>query len=301
MPLDPQIQGLVDASNAAAAEAPPISEQTVEMRREGYAALAALVGPGPEIDTVADVSIAGVPCRRYENDGASGCFVYVHGGGYTIGDLDTHDAVCRQLAGESGTTVISIDYRLAPEHPFPAGIDDSWNVLQAIDADRAAYGAEAGLVVGGDSAGGNFSAVLALMARDAGLALDAQLLIYPAVDVNDDSPSMTENGEGYFLTRETMDWFSAQYQADPADWRASPIFAESHEGVAPAVIITAEFDPLRDQGARYEETLRAAGVDVTLTNYEGMVHVFFQLGSICDAGARAVTQIASAARTAIDA
>lgn len=300
MPLDPQIQGLVDASNAAAAEAPPISEQTVEMRREGYAALAALVGAGPDMDSVSDIEIAGVPCRRYENDGASGCFVYVHGGGYTIGDLDTHDAVCRQLGSESNTTVISVDYRLAPEHPFPAGIDDSWKVLQAIDADRAAYGATAGLVVGGDSAGGNFSAVLALMARDAGLALDAQLLVYPAVDVNDDSPSMTENGEGYFLTKETMEWFTEQYQPDPLDWRASPILADSHAGVAPATIITAEFDPLRDQGARYEQTLRAAGVDVTLTNYEGMVHVFFQLASICDAGARAVTQIATAARTAID-
>lgn len=270
------------------------------MRRDGYAALAALVGAGPDVDSVDDLTIAGVPCRRYSNDGASGCFVYVHGGGYTIGDLDTHDAVCRQLAVESATTVISIDYRLAPEHPFPAGIDDAWSVLEAIDADRATYGAEAGLVVGGDSAGGNFSAVLALMARDADLALDAQLLVYPAVDVNDDSPSLTENGEGYFLTRETMDWFSDQYQADPQDWRASPILADSHAGVAPAVIITAEFDPLRDQGARYEETLRSAGVDVTLTNYEGMVHVFFQLASICDAGARAVTEIATAARTAID-
>ena len=299
MPVDPQIAGLVDAINAAAAEAPPPEEQDAAFRREGYLALAAIPGPGPELDSVTDIEIAGVPCRRYANDGAVGCFVYIHGGGYCIGDLDTHDQVCRQLAHESESTVISIHYRLAPEHPFPAGLDDAWSVLQAIDADRAAHGAEAGLVVGGDSAGGNFSAVLALMARDVGIDLDAQLLVYPGVDMNDESPSMQENGEGYVLTQQGMDWFMEQYKADPADWRASPINAESHEGVAPALVITAEYDPLRDQGIGYADKLRAAGVDVTHTNYEGMVHVFFQLGPICDAGARSVTEVATAARNAL--
>ncbi|MEM7095385.1 MAG: alpha/beta hydrolase [Actinomycetota bacterium] len=300
MPVDPQLQGLVDAINAAAADAPPIEEQTVDERRQAYGALASLAGDGPDLPTIADEDIAGVPCRRYAGDDPSGCFVYIHGGGYTIGDLDTHDQVCRQLALESSTTVISVHYRLAPEHPFPAGIEDCWAVLEAIDADRGSFGADGGLVVGGDSAGGNFSAVLALMARDADLALDAQLLVYPAVDAADDSPSMTENGQGYVLTRETMDWFSAQYAADPADWRASPILADSHADLAPAVIITADLDPLRDQGARYADTLRGAGVDVTLTNYEGMVHVFFQLGPISSVAAQGVTQIAAAARTACD-
>lgn len=299
MPVDPQIQGLLDAINTASAEAPPIWDQTVADRREGYVGLSAIPGPGPDLDKVDDIDIAGVPCRRYANAGASGCFVFIHGGGYTIGDVDTHDQPCRQLALESGATVISVDYRLAPEHQFPAGIDDAWAVLQAIDADRAGYGAEAGLVVGGDSAGGNFSAVLALMARDADLDLAAQLLIYPAVDVADDSPSMTENGTGYILSKETMDWFTEQYSPDPDDWRASPIKAESHEGLAPALVITAEFDPLRDQGAAYAQTLEDAGVAVTYTNYEGMVHAFFQLGPICDAGARAVSQVAAAAKTAL--
>jgi len=299
MPLDPQLQALVDASNAAAAELPPIAEQSVADRRDGYAAMIPIFGAGPELDHVSDLEIAGVPCRRYGDNGAAGCFVYIHGGGYVIGDLDTHDEVCRQLASQAACTVISVDYRLAPEHPFPAGINDAWAVLKAIDADRASYGAQAGIVVGGDSAGGNFSAVLALMARDAGVDLAAQLLVYPAVDMNDESPSLAENGEGYLLTQESMEWFSEQYQPDPDDWRASPLFADSHNGVAPALIITAEFDPLRDQGAIYADKLRGAGVDVTLTNYPGMVHVFFQLGQICDGGATAVTQVADAARAAL--
>lgn len=300
MPVDPQIQGLLDFVNAAAVEAPPIWEQTVEERRAGYAALSSLAGSGPDLDSVTDIDLGGVRCRSYANQGASGCFLYIHGGGYTIGDLDTHDQVCRQLAVESATTLISVDYRLAPEHPFPAGVDDAWAVLQAVEADRSSYGADGGLVIGGDSAGANLSAVMALMARDEGITVDAQLLVYPAVDVEDDSPSMTENADGYILTAESMEWFGAQYRGDPADWRASPIRAESHAGVAPALIITAEFDPLRDQGARYAQALEAAGVDVTLTNYDAMVHVFFQLGPICDAGAAAVTQVAAAARAALD-
>jgi acetyl esterase len=155
------------------------------------------------------------------------------------------------------------------------------------------------VVVGGDSAGGNISAVMALKARDAGLELAAQLLVYPAVRADDDSESMTENGVGYVLTRETMDWFNTQYQADPADMRASPIRADSHAGLAPALVITAEFDPLRDQGAEYAKVLSAAGVPTEYTNYAGMVHIFFQLGPIVGKGRAAVTQVAEAAKRAL--
>lgn len=299
MTLDPQIVPLLEASNAAAAEQPPIWEQTVEDRRQAYMALAAVAGPGPELDLVEDRTIAGVPCRVYANENPTGILLFLHGGGYVIGDLDTHDQVCRQLALESGATVVAVHYRLAPEHPFPAGIDDAWAVLAALDADRDSYGAGSKIAVTGDSAGGNFSAVLALMARDAGVDLAAQLLVYPAVDVNDDSPSMTENGQGYFLTRETMEWFMHNYQPDPTDWRTSPLLAASHAGLAPALIITAQYDPLRDQGAAYAEKLRDAGVDVTYTNYDGMVHVFFQLSAICDAGKAAITQVATAAKDAL--
>ena len=295
MPLDPQIQPLVEAVNVAAQGAPPVSEQTVEERREGYRGLSALPGPGPELDHVNDSTAAGVPIRTYANDDATGVFLFLHGGGYTIGDIETHDQPCRQLALESGATVISPDYRLAPEHPFPAGVNDCWAVLQWIVAEYP----DTKIVVGGDSAGGNFSAVLALMARDAGIELAAQLLIYPAVDAEDDSPSMTDNGTGYILTAATMEWFGEKYQADAADWRASPIRADSLAGVAPAVVITAEFDPLRDQGIKYAEALAAADVDVTHTDYDGMVHAFFQLGPIIDASARAVTQVAEAAKAVL--
>ena len=299
MPLDPQIAPLVEASNAAAAALPPIWEQNVADRRACYQVLANVAGPGPGLYRVEDSVIAGVPCRIYSNNGPHGILMFIHGGGYVIGDLDTHDQPCRQLARESGATVVSIDYRLAPEHPFPAGIDDAWAVLQTLAADRDNFGLGSKLAVAGDSAGGNFAAVLALMARDAGIDLAAQLLVYPHVDVDDVSPSMTENGEGYLLTKETMDWFMHNYQPDALDWRASPLLAESHQGVAPAVVITAEFDPLRDQGIAYARKLEAAGVDVTHTNYDGMIHAFFQLAPLCDAGKAAITQIADAAATAL--
>ncbi len=303
MALDPQIAPIVDASNAAAAELPPIWEQSLEDRRAGYQALADIAGPGPQLDRVEDVEIAGVPCRIYANSGSTGILMFIHGGGYVIGDLETHDQPCRQLALESGASVVAVHYRLAPEHPFPAGVDDAWAVLKALDAHRNEHlddnGNRRKLAVTGDSAGGNFSAVLAIMARDANIDLAAQLLVYPAVDVNDASPSMIENAEGYLLTKETMDWFMHNYQPDPFDWRASPLLAESHEGLAPAVVITAEYDPLRDQGIAYAEKLASSGVEVTHTNYEGMVHAFFQLSPLCDAGKAAITQIATAAREAL--
>ncbi len=305
MPLDPEIVPIVDAVNAAADARPAGEEQSVEERRATYRALAAFAGDGPELDEVVDREIPGpagsIPIRVYRNAGASGVFVFYHGGGYTIGDLDTHDQVCRQLALESASTVVSVDYRLAPEHPFPAGIDDAWAALQWVDANRAELGgsADAGIVVGGDSAGGNFSAVMAIMARDAGLDLAAQLLVYPGVAMVDDHPSMTENAEGYVLTVETIDWFVQCYAPDVDDWRAAPILAEDLRGVAPALVITAEFDPLRDQGAAYAKRLIDAGVATDYRLFEGMVHIFFQLGSIVGAGARAVTLVADAARAAL--
>ncbi|MCP5029519.1 MAG: alpha/beta hydrolase [Actinomycetia bacterium] len=305
MPLDSQIKPIVDAVEGAAAAGPPASELSVEERRAGYGALADFAGDGPQIDQVTDRTIPGpagdIPVRIYRNQGATGVFVFYHGGGYTIGDLDTHDQVCRQLALESGSTLMAVHYRLAPENPFPAGIDDAWAALQWADANRAELGGDAAakIVVGGDSAGGNFSAVMALMARDASLDLAAQLLVYPGVEVDDDSPSMTENGSGYILSEETMTWFRQCYAADASDWRASPMRAHSHAGLAPALVITAEFDPIRDQGAQYAAKLAAAGVEVTHTHYDGMVHIFFQLGPIVDAGARAVTQVAEAAKKAL--
>ena len=302
MALDPQIQPIVDTVNRAAENAPP--DPSVADRRQGYLALVAFAGPGPELDDVSDSTIPGpageIPIRIYRNEGARGIFVFFHGGGYCIGDLDTHDEVCRQLAKQIGCTVVAVHYRLAPEHPFPAGVEDSWAALQWCDANREELGGEgARLVVGGDSAGGNLSAVTSLMARDAGLDVAKQLLVYPGTRIDDESPSMEANGTGYILERTTMDWFMESYAADPQDWRASPIYADSHEGIAPALVITAEYDPIRDQGRRYAETLAAAGVDVTHTDYAGMVHIFFQLGPLVEKGAEAVAEVAAHARAAL--
>jgi len=297
VPVDPQIAPLVDVINAAAAKLPPIWEQSVADRRQAYLDLTGIVGTGPNLDQVHDHEIAGVGCRTYANDGAAGTLLFLHGGGFVIGDLETHDQVCRQLAVESGATVIAVDYRCAPEHPFPAAVDDCWAVFEALATESAANGTK--IAVTGDSAGGNLAAVLAIMARDANLDLAAQLLVYPAVDVEDQSPSMAENGEGYVLTAETMAWFMAQYAADPQDWRASPLHAHSFDKLAPALVITAQYDPLRDQGVLYADALKDAGNDVTLTNYDGMVHLFFQLGPLCDSGKAAISQVADAARRAL--
>ena len=301
--LDPQIQPLVDAVNLAAADAPP--NPTLDDRRQAYLALSTVAGAGPQLDHVEDSVVpgpaGGIPVRIYRNDGAKGIFVFYHGGGFTIGDLDTHDEVCRQLAKQSNSTVMAVHYRLAPEAPFPAAIDDSWAALQWADSNRSELGgsADSKIVVGGDSAGGNLSAVVALMARDARLELAAQLLVYPQTRTDDASPSMSENAEGYLLDMKTVDWFMAQYDADPLDWRASPARADSHEGLARALVVTAQYDPLRDQGADYAEALEAAGVPVTYSNYDGMVHVFFQLGPLADAAARCVTEVSEFAREAL--
>lgn len=299
MPLDPQIAPIVELINAAAAERDPIAEQTVQDQRDGYRGLGSIVGEPPVVESVIDNEIAEIPVRIYANEGAVGLFIFFHGGGWVIGDLDSHDPLCRQLAIESGATVIAVDYPLAPEHPFPAATEACWKVMQAVDADRESYGAGTKIVVAGDSAGGNLAAVMALMARDEGMEIAHQLLIYPGVDASDDSPSMTDNAVGYVLTAELMQWFHSHYQPDPADWRASPLHATSHADVAPALVITAEFDPLRDQGAKYAAALSDAGVPTVYENYEGQVHAFFQLGPLVDAGARAVTQVATVAKAAL--
>ncbi len=318
MPIDPQLQPIVDLVNGAAAEAPPIWEQSVRDRRAGYQALVAAAGAGPELATVTDASFAGseatIRVRVYKptEEGGAGIIVYYHGGGWVIGDLDTHDEVCRQLAHQSGAVVVSVLYRKGPEARYPAAIIDGWDAFEWVVANRGGLcgDADAKLAVSGDSAGGNLAAVMALMARDAGIDLAAQLLVYPAVDMAQNAeryPSLDENAVGYVLTRETMQWFRAHYlsedegeaAAQQAEWRASPITVDSLAGVAPAVVITAEFDPLRDEGAAYARALADAGVEVVHTNYEGMVHIFFQLGPLLDKGAAAVSQIADAAAAAL--
>ena len=262
----------------------------------------------PAIGAVRDLSADGVPVRVYRPAGVPDgtrlpALVYFHGGGWVIGDLETHDVLCRQITAEAGITVVSVDYRLAPEHKFPASADDAWTATRWVAAHAAEIGVDpAKLAVGGDSAGGNLAAVVALQARDAGgprIAL--QVLLYPVTDVGAETQSYRDLADGYLLTRDGMRWFIAHYLAKPQDaedWRASPARAKSLTGVAPALVITAGYDPLRDEGDAYAQKLRAAGVNVDHVTFGGMIHGFIPMGKLIDTGNRAVTLIAGSLRHA---
>ncbi len=313
MALDPEVQAFLEAQTETAAAAeeppPPIMEQTPEMGREGYQALAEAVGPGPDVAAATDRSIPGpggdIGLRIYRPDTteASGTLVYYHGGGMVIGDLDTHDHACRELCAGARCIVVSVDYRLAPENPFPAAVDDSFAALEWVANNISEVGGDTSrIAVGGDSAGGTLAAAVALRARDAGgPKLAFQLLIYPWLDMTMASASIDENAEGYVLTRDHLVWFRDHYLGDLGssnDPMASPIFASSHADLPPALVITAEFDPLRDEGRTYADKLSSSGVEVKLSNYDGMIHVFFQLSAILDGGRRAVDEACAALRDA---
>jgi acetyl esterase len=233
--------------------------------------------PGPDSDRE-------IPLRVYEPEteaeGPRPAFVYFHGGGWVLGDLETHDELCRVLCRETGAVVVAVDYRLAPEHPFPAPVEDCYAALSWVADGHDDLGTDGRLVVGGDSAGGNLAAVAALLARDRGTpAVDHQVLIYPATAADFSRASYRENGEGYGLTRAEMQWFHDRYLGTAYDVHdrnpyAWPEEAADLSGVAPATVVTAEYDPLRDDGLRYAERLEAAGVDVRLENYDGVIHGF---------------------------
>jgi len=228
--------------------------------------------------------------------------VFFHGGGFVLGDLDTHDDLCRVLANESGCRVVSIDYRLAPEHPFPAAVDDSYAATKYVAGNAAQFGIDpARLAVGGDSAGGNLAAVVAQLAKTQGPKIAYQLLIYPVAQLGAavDTPSMRENGKGYFLEKEGMDWFTKLYAPDAkhrSDPRLSPLLCKDLAGQPPAYVVTAGFDPLRDEGRDYADALDKAGVSVTYVNYPGMVHGFFSMRALIPKAREAVAAAAAALR-----
>jgi acetyl esterase len=308
MPLDPNMKALLDQMEQM--DAPPLHTMTAAEARASMDAMMAMMGEGEEVASVEDRTIdaAGqtLPVRVYRpqgvGDGPAPTLVFYHGGGFVIGGLDSHDRDCRALANRGGCQVIAIDYRLAPEHPFPAAAEDAIAALDFVAAHAAELGVDVDrLAVGGDSAGGNLAAVAALHARDAGIPLRLQLLVYPAVAGTDDEYlSRTENATGYMLDQESIDWFMKAYYPDgaPSDWRAAPMLAASHEGVAPALIITAEFDPLRDEGEVYATKLEAAGVTAKASRYDGMIHGFFGMGAIVPAALAAVDEAGSALRDA---
>ncbi len=215
--------------------------------------------------------------------------LYLHGGGFTIGNLETHDSLCRQLALRSGAAVMALNYRLAPEHRFPTAVDDAWAAMTWLGTQGDALGLDtARLAVGGDSAGGTLAAVSALHARDIGLRLALQLLITPGTSAYQDTPSHQRFANGFLLEGEGIDWFFDHYidHEDRTDWRFAPLLAHDAEGVAPACVILAECDPLVDEGVAYADKLRAAHVAVELELYRGVTHDFIKMGrSLPEAGA----------------
>jgi acetyl esterase len=263
----------------------------------------------PQVGAVRDVQADGIPLRSYRPRGAAAdavlpVLVYYHGGGWVIGDLDTHDTLCRELCNLSGCAVIAVDYRMGPEHRFPAAVEDALAAARWVRANAAALKVDpARLAVGGDSAGGNLAAVVALAARDAGdLPIAFQLLIYPATDQRRGSPSHTSNGQGYLLTKETMDYFHDHYISDRAhdlDWRASPLLHANLANLPPAFVLTAGFDPLRDEGLQYADALSAAGNRASLVNFERQIHGFILMGRVIDEANTAVQLCAAQLRQAL--
>jgi acetyl esterase len=260
----------------------------------------------PEVAATIDGTIpvpgAAIKFRRYRPLGVDGTrlptLIYYHGGGWVIGNIETHDSTCRRLANKSRCQVISVDYRLAPEHPFPTPTDDSLAAFRHIRDNAAQFGADpARLAVGGDSAGGNISAVVCQACRQAGEPMPAfQMLIYPATDARQQTESRRLFAEGYFLTKDLMDWFWKAYApagTDLTDLRLSPLLAKDFAGLPPAFVLTAGYDPLRDEGRAYADRLIDAGVKTTYVNYPGTIHGFFSLTRFLQQGLRANDEAAA--------
>jgi len=307
--LDPQMKIILDAFNAAG----PMflrAETAEQARAKMRALLEANQIPAPAIYRVEDRHIAGadgqIAARIYTPEGSPpmGVLVYFHGGGWVLGDLESHDRVCRALANGAGCVVVSIDYRLAPEHVFPAGAMDCYAATQWVAENAASFGADRSrMAVGGDSAGGNLAAAVSLMARDrGGPAINFQLLLYPVTDCALDTPSQKEFAEdGYVLSRADMEWFWKNYldrAAEKNNPYACPLRAKNLSGLPPALVLTASHDPLRDEGERFAERLIAAGVKVTCTRYEGVTHGFVSFADALDKGKEGIRQAADALKAA---
>ena len=306
MALHPQCKSFLD--QIAAGGGRPLHEMSAAEARAN-AMPPELGGPEQPVHKVENRRIPGdgglIPVRVYypfETAQLPG-LVFFHGGGFVLGGLDGSDRTCRALANGSGCVVISVDYRLAPEHTFPAAADDAFAVTQYVAEHAAEFGVDPALLaVGGDSAGGNLATVVALRARDAGgPPIAFQLLIYPWVDFTDDSPSMREFAADHFLTAEAMAWF-ADYYLPPSIDRRQPWVSPMHaklDGLPPAFVLTAECDPLRDQGEAFARRLQAAGVQTSVKRYDGMFHPFFSLAGIIDGAKTAMADASAALKTAL--
>ncbi|MGC9948186.1 MAG: alpha/beta hydrolase [Bryobacteraceae bacterium] len=303
----PEVRALLEANEAEGA--PAIETLSpAEARQAALDALKALAGQPAEACRVEDSSVPHpeypVPIRIYTPaaEGPFACLVYFHGGGWVVCDPDTHDGICRSLARESGAVVVAVDYRLSPEYKFPAAVEDCYVATGWIAANAGPLGIDPRrIAVGGDSAGGNLATVMCMKSRDeSGPALALQALVYPVTNlVSFDTASYKEFAEGYYLTRAEMEWFRGHYLARAEDAQnpyASPLLARDLRGLPPALVITAECDPLRDEGEAYARRLAEAGVEVTCTRYAGMIHPFFSLGGPLSQSRRAIEQVAAAVR-----
>jgi acetyl esterase len=310
--LHPQARALLDLMVERGV--PPTHTLPPEAARQFYRERRAFTQPDPPaVEGVRDLEVSGphgaIPLRLYRPLGAAAearlpVLVYYHGGGWVIGDLDTHDVLCRELANGAGCAVVAVHYRLAPEHAFPCAVDDCiaatdwvWREADALALDRTR------IAVGGDSAGGNLAAVVALAARDAGgeMALACQLLIYPATDQRRQAASHRANGQGYLLTHESIDYYHDHYfggDAHDLDWRASPLLRDDLTRLPPALVLTAGYDPLRDEGLQYAQRLTEAGNRATLICFERQIHGFILMGRVIDEANAAVAICAAELRRA---
>lgn len=313
MTLDPQIRWVLDL--IANSSYPPVYTLSPEAARAQYeeASVKLDIDPAP-MDSIVEIALGResrfVRTRLYtprqtgpRTERADPLLVWLHGGGWTIGSLDSYDRTCRGLAAQAGCRVLSVDYRLAPEHPFPAAVEDAMFVWETLQARTAEYGIDpARIAIGGDSAGGNLSAVLCHEARKAGLPLPCfQLLIYPATDMTNSFRSRKTFGEGYLLEKAHMAWFRNAYIHNVADDdpRLSPLHYADFAGQPPAAVHTAGFDPLQDEGIAYADKLEAAGVPVVKRHYAGLVHGYFNMGGIVDAARAAFDDAAADLRAGL--
>lgn len=308
MPIDPELRQLLDVVPLV-----HISDVSVEEARAVYLERMAMVPVTVQLPGIVDREVPGpdgvaaVPVRIYtpvEAPSGLPVVVYFHGGGWTIGDLDTHDGICRAIAARTGAIVVSVDYRLAPEHPFPAAVEDCYAVLRWVGGHAGELGGDPSrIAVAGDSAGANLAAVMTLLSRDnGGPPLCFQLLWYPATAMDPSLPSLTENADAPVLSTADVEVFLRRYLGgqDPAEVppTLAPAMAEL-SGLPPAFIATAQYDPIRDDGIRYAEKLRAAGVQVELRNHEDMVHGFISFASLIPAAAAAVDEALGALKAGL--
>lgn len=310
MPLDPNCAVLLKQLEEAGM--PPLNEMSPEEARLAAEGFRDLAGEPEDVAEVSDQAIPGpggdIPIRIYTpveaGAGPLPCLVYLHGGGWVLGDLEAVDCILRIFANRSGCKVVSVDYRLAPEHKFPAPLDDSYAAVEWVAANAASIGVDPDrLAVGGDSAGGNLSAAVALRARDeGGPPLRMQVLIYPVTDHEFGTASYQENADGYLLTQDMMRWFWDHYLPEAShgkDPLASPLQATDLSGLPPAYVLTAEFDPLRDEGEAFAARLSEAGVAVTQKRYDGHIHAFWQMPGVFPTAVSAAEDAAAAMKAAM--